>query len=110
MPRSLVIARSRIGKIAQRLNVVPDHGIQCRSLSGGIVASVFSFIKAGDGFDPKTIHTMGAAFEAACKSLGSFSTDDEREEIASRIIRAARSGERDPARLLGAALGQSRKA
>ena len=73
------------------------------------MASVFSLVKPDDGFDPKTIHTMGEAFEAACKSLGAFSTDDERKEIASRIIRAARSGERDPARLLEAALGQSRR-
>jgi hypothetical protein len=73
------------------------------------VASVFSFIKPGDGFDPKTIHTTGEAFEAACKSLGAFSTDDEREEIASRIIRAARSGERDPTRLLEAGLRPPRK-
>lgn len=64
------------------------------------MASVFSLVKPDDGFDPKTIHTLGEAFEAACKSLGAFSTDDERKEIASRIIRAARGGERDPARLL----------
>jgi hypothetical protein len=104
------------GFLAQHYNVriglFPcNHGLQCRSLYWGpsVVASLFSLIKPDDGFDPQTIHSMGEAFEAACKSLGAFSTDDEREEIASRIIRAARAGERDPARLLEAALGQSRR-
>jgi hypothetical protein len=44
---------------------------------------------------------MSEAFEAACKKLGDTGP---RETLAIRIIAAARFGERDPVRLLEAAL------
>ena len=51
-------------------------------------------------FDDAATLAMGAAFDLACVSLGGFSGDDDvREAVAARIIEAARSGERDPARL-----------
>ena len=48
---------------------------------------------------------MGEAFDRACKSLRNFgSACTVREIIAKRIIDAAKSGERDPARLHAQAL------
>jgi hypothetical protein len=56
-------------------------------------------------FDPEAITAMIAAFEAACEKLGDIDQPEvAREVIAGRIIASARFGERDPARLLEAAL------
>jgi hypothetical protein len=63
-----------------------------------------SLITPGE-FDPEMLAAMAEAFDAAYKAL-----DDARqpkmvlEIIAQRIIEAARRGERDPARLIKAAL------
>ena len=56
-------------------------------------------------FGPEAIAAMGEAFDAACKKLDDTSQPEAaREVIAGRIIAAARFGERDPVRLLEAAL------
>ena len=56
-------------------------------------------------FDPEAIAAITAAFDAACEKLGDIDQPEVvREVIAGRIIAAARFGERDPARLLEAAL------
>jgi hypothetical protein len=56
-------------------------------------------------FGPEAIAAMSEAFEAACKELGDTGQPEmARETLAIRIIGAARFGERDPARLLEAAL------
>ena len=56
-------------------------------------------------FDPKAIAAMTEAFDAACKKLSDTDQPEvTREVLAGRIIAAARFGERDPARLLEAAL------
>jgi hypothetical protein len=48
---------------------------------------------------------MTEAFDAACEKLGDIDQPEvAREVIAGRIIAGARLGERDPARLLAAAL------
>jgi len=48
---------------------------------------------------------MSEVFEAACKQLqGASRREPARDVIAGRIIAAAKLGERDPARLLAAAL------
>jgi hypothetical protein len=60
------------------------------------------FIEPG-AFEPDAIAAMSEAFEAALKELQDTG-DVMRETIARRIIAAARFGERDPARLLEAAL------
>ena len=52
-------------------------------------------------FESEAIAAMSEAFEAACKKLGDTGP---RETLAIRIIAAARFGERDPVRLLEAAL------
>jgi hypothetical protein len=65
---------------------------------------IHSFLQPG-AFDPEAIALMGEALEAALKELqGAGETDVMREVIAGRIIAAARLGERDPTRLLAAAL------
>jgi len=56
-------------------------------------------------FDDAATSAMGEAFDRACKSLRNFgSACTVREIIAKRIIDAAKSGERDPARLHAQAL------
>ena len=63
-----------------------------------------SFIQPG-AFDPEAIAAMSEALAAALKEPeGIGEPDVVRERIATRIIAAARLGERDPARLLEAAL------
>jgi hypothetical protein len=63
-----------------------------------------SFIQPG-AFEPEAIAAMSEAFEAACNELNEAGQPKvAREVIAGRIIAAARSGERDPARLRAAAL------
>jgi hypothetical protein len=57
-------------------------------------------------FGPEVIAAMSEALEAALKELQHTGpTDVVREIVAGRIIGAARLGERDPARLRAAALG-----
>jgi hypothetical protein len=58
-------------------------------------------------FEPEAIAVMSEAFEAAIKELQDAG-DVMREVIAGRIIAAATLGERDPARLLVAALARPR--
>jgi hypothetical protein len=66
-----------------------------------------SFIEPG-GFEPETIAAMSEALEAAFKVLQDTGEPDVvRERIATRIITAAKLGERDPPRLLAAALRKS---
>jgi hypothetical protein len=51
-------------------------------------------------FDPEAIRVLTAAFEKACKDLGLVDrTDPLTELLAKRIIEAAQTGERDPARI-----------
>ena len=62
------------------------------------------FLKPGL-FEPEVIAAMSEAFEAALKELQDTGQPEVvREAIALRIIAAARFGERDPVRLLEAAL------
>ena len=65
----------------------------------GAVMPTHSFMQPG-AFEPEAIAAMSEAFDAACESQ----REAMRETIARRIIAAARFGERDPARLLEAAL------
>jgi hypothetical protein len=63
-----------------------------------------TFMQPG-AFDPEVIAAMTEAFDAACEKLGDIDQPEvARELIAGRIIAAAKFGERDPARLLEAAL------
>jgi len=56
-------------------------------------------------FDDAATSAMGEAFDRACASLGRFaSLLTAREMAATRIIDAARNGERDPIRLCEQAL------
>lgn len=72
------------------------------------MASILSFVKSRDeSFDPETVRLMGEVFDAACKALSP--APDDREAIATRIFNAAAGGERDPERLLQAALRTRRR-
>jgi hypothetical protein len=55
-------------------------------------------------FEPEATALMGEAFEAACQALHFPEDRSVREVIATRIIAAARRGERDPWRLMSLAL------
>jgi hypothetical protein len=60
-------------------------------------------------FDPEAVAAMSEAFDAACNEIQNTDQPEvTREVIAGRIIAAARLGERDPARLLKAALATPR--
>jgi hypothetical protein len=60
-------------------------------------------------FDAEVVAAMCEAFDAASEKLGDIDQPEvAREAIATRIIAAARRGERDPARLLEAALAPPR--
>ena len=62
------------------------------------------FIQPG-AFDPEALAAMSEALEAALKELQhTGQTEVTQEAIARKIISAATLGERDPARLLAAAL------
>lgn len=63
-----------------------------------------SFMQPG-AFDTEAVAAMSKAFDAACEKLSETDQPEvTREVIAGRIVAAARLGERDPARLLEAAL------
>jgi hypothetical protein len=67
--------------------------------------SIRSFVKPGAFFGPEAIAVMSEALEAACKALDDTGQPQiVREIIAQRIIEAASRGERDPVRLVEAAL------
>jgi hypothetical protein len=54
----------------------------------------------GAVFDDSAIKVMGEAFDAACKDLHDAGQPDiVYEVVATRIIEAAKSGERDPEKL-----------
>ncbi len=74
----------------------------------GAAMRIHSFIEPG-AFDPEAIAAMSEALEAALKELQhKGQTEAMQEAIARRIIAAATLGERDPARLLAAALDRPR--
>jgi hypothetical protein len=76
------------------------------ALDWGVGASMRSFVQPG-AFEPEAVAAMSEAFEAACNELQHTGPPEvTREVIAGRIIAAARLGERNPARLLEAALGR----
>jgi hypothetical protein len=61
------------------------------------------FLQPG-AFEPELIAAMSEACEAACNELQNAGRPQvSREAIATRIIAAARAGERDPVRLRAAA-------
>jgi hypothetical protein len=67
--------------------------------------SIRPLLKPGMSFDSQALAAMDEAFEAARKALDDTGQPQiVREIIAERIIEAARLGERDPVRLVAAAL------
>jgi hypothetical protein len=60
----------------------------------------------GQVFGPDMTKVMGMAFDAACKHLDGDGQAKVKELLAKRILKAARSGERDPERLCAIALDE----
>jgi hypothetical protein len=70
----------------------------------GAAMPIDSYVQPG-AFDPEAIAAMSEAFDAACKEVQDTSHPEVAHEIiARRIIAAALLGERDPVRLMEAAL------
>ena len=68
------------------------------------MGSVVSYFD-GSVFDPQATHVMGEAFDLACANMRICGQPEVvREIMASRIIQAAKSGERDPYRLAAKAM------
>ena len=74
----------------------------------GEVVGMASHSFTGPGvFEPEVVAAMSEAFEAACEVLDDARQPEViREIIAKRIVLAATIGERDPVRLLAAALAE----
>ena len=78
---------------------------------GAPVAAIIPFLRReaqAELFDDAATRIMGEAFDAACQQLGAIS-DGEREAVASRIILAAKHGERDVDRLRDTGIEAVRK-
>ena len=72
--------------------------------------SIRRFKRADDGaLDPEATRLMGEAFDAVCAPFASLSKNDQ-EAVADRIVKAARSGERDPIRLRDAGMAALKRA
>ena len=75
------------------------------------MAQILRFIQPDNSFDPETIALLGSAYDEAIAKLhdrGDLGV--VRGVIAKRIIHLAKKGERDPNRLLHAALAALRPA
>jgi hypothetical protein len=79
-------------------------GTRVEPLGEVVAMSTHSFLPPGV-FEPEAVAAMSEAFEAACEVLQDTGEPQAlREIIAKRIVAAATVGERDPVRLLAAAL------
>jgi hypothetical protein len=90
----------------EKLIFLGYRGSRC----GGSAAMQIRPLMQPGAFGPEAIAAMSEALEAVVKELqdsgqSDLQPDILREIIAARIIGAARLGERDPARLRAAALG-----
>ncbi len=70
--------------------------------------TIVNYIKEPATFDPEALSAMGAAYERALKAFPTPAPKNVREDIATRIIDGARSGERDPDKLCQIALSTLR--
>jgi hypothetical protein len=75
----------------------PRSGVQNGSQGCGAMGPYLFF---NGTFDPQATHAMGEAFELVCKDMrGGGQPAAVKEIVATRILQAAQSGERDPHRL-----------
>ena len=75
------------------------------SSCSGIMAQILQFLRPNDSFGPEVLAALGKAYDMAIEALhDSGQLDAVREVVARRIIRAAKKGEHDPARLCTLAL------
>jgi hypothetical protein len=69
------------------------------------VAQILKFLRPTDAFGPEALETLGKAYDMAIRTLHDAGQPDiVHEVIARRIIRSAKKGERDPAKLCAVAL------
>lgn len=69
------------------------------------MGEILEFLRPTDSFDPEVLEALGAAYDMAMAALHDAGQPDVvREVIARRIIKTAKKGERDPAKLCGIAL------
>jgi hypothetical protein len=66
---------------------------------------ILQFLRPADSFDPEALEALGKAYDMALAALHDTGQPEVvREAIARRIIRAAKKGERDTAKLCAVAL------
>lgn len=69
------------------------------------MGEILEFLRPAESFDPEALETLGKAYDMALASLHDFGQPDVvREVIARRIVKAAKRGERDAAKLCAVAL------
>jgi hypothetical protein len=69
------------------------------------MGQILEFLRPADAFDPDALEALGMAYDMALASLHDVGQPDVvREVIARRIVRAAKKGERDTAKLCAVAL------
>jgi len=68
------------------------------------MGGVIQFSKFGVSFDPETLKALGDAFDLAMTSLSNGLSDREAEEMALRMIEAAKLGHRNVDAFYAAAL------
>lgn len=69
------------------------------------MGQILEFLRPADSFDPEALEALGKAYDMALAALHDAGQPDVvREVIARRIIKAAKKGDRDPAKLCAVAL------
>jgi hypothetical protein len=69
------------------------------------MGQIVNFLRPVDAFDPEAVEALGKAYDMALAALHDVGQPDVVSEvIAQRIIRAAKKGERDMAKLCAVAL------
>jgi hypothetical protein len=69
------------------------------------MGQILEFLRPTDSFDPEVLEILGNAYDMAMAALHDAGQPEVvREVFARRIIRAAKKGECDPAKLCGIAL------
>jgi hypothetical protein len=68
------------------------------------MGEILEFLRPTESFDPEALETLGKAYDMALAALHDVGPKVVREALARRIIKTARKGERDPAKLCAVAL------
>jgi hypothetical protein len=69
------------------------------------MGQIIEFLRPADAFDPEVLEVLGKAYDMALAALQDAGQPEVvREVLARRIIKAAKKGERDTAKLCAVAL------